>query len=152
MLHSPTKRTTYWNVNPRCCRRAYTHKSIWIHAFSPSKYCLSFNFCVQPSFARLILRLLSVSHLILGVKYRTWYFTTAIVMGGLGKWIFKFLRLIIGEIVGYIGRVGSAYDVTFDVYFIIQICCLIFAPAFYSAALYWTIGVLYFMSQSLILY
>jgi hypothetical protein len=58
---------------------------------------------------------------------------------------------MVGEVVGYIGRVGSAFDVTYDIYFIIQICCLIFAPAFYSAALYWTIGVLYFMAYRRIL-
>jgi hypothetical protein len=51
--------------------------------------------------------------------------------------------LRIGEVIGYIGRVGSAYDVTLDVYFIIQICCLIFAPAFFSAGLYLAIGTLY---------
>jgi len=57
---------------------------------------------------------------------------------------FCFSRLIInaGEIIGYVGRVGSAYDVTYDIYFIMQICCLIFAPAFFSAALYLAIGTL----------
>jgi hypothetical protein len=54
--------------------------------------------------------------------------------------------LRIGEVVGYIGRVGSAYDVTLDLYFIIQICCLIFAPAFFSAGLYLAIGTLYSLS------
>ena len=51
--------------------------------------------------------------------------------------------LRIAEVIGYIGRVGSAYDVTLDVYFILQICCLIFAPAFFSAGLYLAIGTLY---------
>jgi hypothetical protein len=44
------------------------------------------------------------------------------------------------ETIGYIGRVGSAYDVTLNNYFIMQICCLIIAPAFFSAGLYLTIG------------
>jgi hypothetical protein len=50
----------------------------------------------------------------------------------------------IGEAVGYIGRVGSAYDVTLNNYFIMQIVCLIISPAFFSAGLYVTIGNLYF--------
>ena len=50
------------------------------------------------------------------------------------------LLLTKGEIIGYIGRVGSAYDVTLNNYFIMQICCLIISPAFFSAALYLTIG------------
>ena len=79
--------------------------------------------------------------MVLGIKYRTWYFTTAMILGGLGTQLS--FRTNIGEIIGYIGRVGSAFDVTYDIYFIIQICCLIFAPAFYSAALYWTIGLMY---------
>lgn len=47
---------------------------------------------------------------------------------------------MIVETIGYIGRVGSAYNVTLDNYFIMQICCLIIAPAFFSAGLYLTIG------------
>jgi hypothetical protein len=53
----------------------------------------------------------------------------------------------LGEVIGYIGRVGSAYDVTLNNYFIIQIVCLIIAPAFFSAALYVTIGKLYFLDD-----
>jgi RTA1 like protein len=79
--------------------------------------------------------LLSMAHLGFGVKHKTWYFSAAMLLGG------------IGEIIGYCGRVGSAFDVTRDIYFLIQICCLIIAPAFFSAALYWTMSVLY--SQSL---
>jgi RTA1 like protein len=90
----------------------------------------------------LMARVLSIIHLFLGIKYRTWYFMTAMVLGGIGMISRRPLDEI-GEIIGYIGRVGSAFDVTKDIYFIIQICCLIFAPAFYSAALYWTIGILY---------
>src|SRR5947207_12407612 len=49
----------------------------------------------------------------------------------------------LGETIGYIGRVGSAFDVTLNNYFIMQICCLIISPAFFSAGLYLTIGNLY---------
>jgi len=51
--------------------------------------------------------------------------------------------LMIGETIGYVGRVGSAYDVTLNNYFLVQIVCLIISPAFFSAALYVTIGNLY---------
>jgi hypothetical protein len=51
--------------------------------------------------------------------------------------------LISGELIGYIGRTGSAFDVTLNNYFIMQITCLIISPAFFSAALYLTIRNLY---------
>lgn len=70
-------------------------------------------------------------HAGLGLKYRTWFFSGMMLMGGLG------------ELIGYIGRVGSAYDVLLNNYFLVQIVCLIIAPAFFSAALYVTIGKLY---------
>jgi RTA1 like protein len=78
----------------------------------------------------------------MGLKYHTWYFTIVFVLGGLGTFLFLSI-LNLGEIIGYIARVGSAYDVTYDIYFIMQICCLIFAPAFFSAALYLAMGTLY---------
>ena len=49
----------------------------------------------------------------------------------------------LGEVAGYIGRVGSSYDVTYNNYFVLQLCSLIVAPAFFSAGLYATIGILY---------
>lgn len=48
-----------------------------------------------------------------------------------------------GEVVGYIGRVGSSYNVTYNNYFIAQLCALIIAPAFFSAGLYATISIMY---------
>jgi len=88
----------------------------------------------------------------MGIKFRTWYFTIVFALGGLGIFtpIFHvFSSNDTGEMIGYIGRVGSAYDVTYDIYFIMQICCLIFAPAFFSAALYLAIGTLFGPSFSL---
>ena len=73
-------------------------------------------------------RLLTIAHGVLGLKYRTWLFSTLLMLGG------------IGETVGYIGRVGSAYDVTLNMYFIMQVTCLIISPALFSAGLYVTIG------------
>jgi len=80
------------------------------------------------SLSRLIYRLLTIAHGALGLKYRTWLFSTLFMLGG------------IGETIGYIGRVGSAYDVTLNVYFIMQVTCLIISPALFSAGLYVTIG------------
>ena len=79
----------------------------------------------------------------MGIKFRTWYFTIVFVLGGLGIFAPIFRLINAGEMIGYIARVGSAYDVTYDIYFIMQICCLIFAPAFFSAALYLAIGTLF---------
>lgn len=96
--------------------------------------------------------LLTMSHFALGLKYRTWFFSTVFVLGGLGIPIlplitqlcfFDRVYLIVGEMIGYIGRTGSAFDVTLNNYFIMQICCLIISPAFFSAGLYLTIGNLY---------
>jgi RTA1 like protein len=74
-------------------------------------------------------------------KHRTWLFSTLFILGGIGIWVLVWAKT--GETVGYIGRVGSAYDVTWNNYFIMQIVCLIIAPAFLSAGLYITIGNLY---------
>jgi len=98
----------------------------------------------------LIIRLLTVTHIALGSKFRTWFFSTLIVLGGIG--IFNFISVLkAGETIGYIGRVGSAYDVTLNNYFIMQICCLIISPAFFSAALYLTIGNLYIHVKNLLI-
>jgi len=72
--------------------------------------------------------LLTLAHGVLGLKYRTWLFSTLFMLGG------------VGETIGYIGRVGSAYDVTLNLYFIMQVTCLIISPALFSAGLYVTIG------------
>jgi RTA1 like protein len=55
--------------------------------------------------------------------------------------------LIAGEVIGYVGRVGSAFDVTYNNYFLMQVVCLVISPAFFSAALYLTIGNLYVVSD-----
>jgi len=51
--------------------------------------------------------------------------------------------LSLGEIIGYAGRIGSAYDVTLNNYFLMQIVSLVIAPALFSAGLYLTIGNLF---------
>jgi len=90
----------------------------------------------------LILRVLTFGHAFLSIKYRSWFFSSMFVLGGIGIiQSAKYSQL--GEVIGYAGRVGSAYDVTLNNYFLIQIVCLVIAPAFFSAGLYLTIGNLF---------
>lgn len=48
------------------------------------------------------------------------------------------LFALLGEIIGYAGRIGMSQgnNVFLDTYFIIYLCCLTIAPAFFSAAVY----------------
>jgi hypothetical protein len=92
-------------------------------------------------------RILTLCHAALGLKYRTWFFSALFVLGGIGISTSDDDADLLGETVGYIGRVGSAYDVTLNNYFIMQIVCLIISPAFFSAGLYLTIGNLYLSPQ-----
>lgn len=60
--------------------------------------------------------------------WRTYSFSIPIAIG------------CVSEVIGYVGRILS-YDNPFgDTGFLMQICCLAIAPAFYSAAIYFTIG------------
>lgn len=65
-----------------------------------------------------------VAQVFLAWRHRTWGFSTALVLG------------IILEVVGYGGRIGLHYNVFIDTWFIMYLCCLTIAPAFFSAALY----------------
>lgn len=66
----------------------------------------------------------TVTNLILGGVYRTWGFSIAMVFG------------CIGEVIGYVGRIMAHKDVLSLNPFLIQICALTFAPAFFAAAIY----------------
>lgn len=57
-------------------------------------------------------------------RHRTWGFSIAMILG------------TILEIIGYGGRIGLHYDVFIDTWFIMYLCCLTIAPAFFSAAVY----------------
>lgn len=46
----------------------------------------------------------------------------------------------VGEVVGYAGRILSHFDPFSQNGFLIQICCLTIAPAFFAAAIYFTLG------------
>ncbi|KAI4093306.1 MAG: hypothetical protein LQ339_007701 [Xanthoria mediterranea] len=62
-----------------------------------------------------------------GMRWRTWFYMSAMTLGCLG------------EVVGYAGRVimhGNPWD---DIGFQMQICCLIIAPSFFAAAIYLTL-------------
>ncbi|KAK5047202.1 hypothetical protein LTR84_006724 [Exophiala bonariae] len=65
-----------------------------------------------------------VAQAFLGWRHRTWGFSTALVLG------------IILEVVGYGGRIGLHYNVFTQTWFIMYLCCLTLAPAFFSAAVY----------------
>jgi len=68
-----------------------------------------------------------VVNIVIGMRYKTWTYGIAMSLG------------CIGETVGYIGRI-IMWNNPFDTAgFQMQICCLIIAPAFISAALYLTL-------------
>jgi hypothetical protein len=68
-----------------------------------------------------------VIHVVLGIRYKTWSYCIAMSLG------------CIGEVVGYIGRVMMWDNPFSEAGFQMQICCLIIAPAFISAAIYLTL-------------
>lgn len=65
-----------------------------------------------------------VANLILGTRYKTWTFMIALALGSLT------------ECVGYVGRILMHGNPFSNAGFEMQICCLIMAPAFISAAIY----------------
>ncbi|CAN9391610.1 unnamed protein product [Alternaria alternata] len=68
-----------------------------------------------------------VIQIILGIRYKTWSYCIAMSLG------------CTGEIIGYIGRVMMWDNPFSEAGFQMQICCLIIAPAFISAAIYLTL-------------
>lgn len=69
-----------------------------------------------------------VFHLFQGVVWRKTAFAIAIIIG------------CIAEVIGYVGRVISYGDPFDQNGFLIQVCCLTIAPAFFSASKYFTSG------------
>ncbi|KAK3688697.1 parasitic phase-specific protein PSP-1 [Podospora appendiculata] len=67
-------------------------------------------------------------HLYLGVRWRTWFFTTAMVAGSLSA------------IVGYAGRVMLHYNPWSFAGFLIQIICVGSAPVYFTASIYVTLS------------
>ena len=137
-------------TNSRSGQRSHSHQSVCLYSIGWCQYRLPRYFCVlsRRNWSNSS-RILTLSHFALGIKYRTWFFSTLFCLGGIGIWplLSKNISLTYsGEVIGYIGRTGSAFDVTLNLYFIMQIVCLIIAPAFFSAGLYLTMGNLYLLS------
>lgn len=64
------------------------------------------------------------AHFIQGICWKTWGFFIAMVLGN------------VCEVIGYIGRIMAYNDIEGQNPFLIQICCLTFAPAFFAAGIY----------------
>ncbi|RVX75599.1 hypothetical protein B0A52_00952 [Exophiala mesophila] len=71
-----------------------------------------------------IFALFAIASVVLGVRYKTWTYMIAVSLGCLA------------EAIGYVGRLIMRDNPFADGGFITQICCLIIAPAFNSAAIY----------------
>ncbi|KAJ5241212.1 RTA1-domain-containing protein [Penicillium citrinum] len=75
-----------------------------------------------------IFALFLVSHLVIGAWYRTWTYMIAMSFG------------LVGEVVGYVGRV-MMHDNPFSFNaFLVYLICLTIAPAFFTAAIYICLG------------
>lgn len=68
-----------------------------------------------------------LANFILGIRYKTWTFMIALCLG------------CFAEAVGYVGRILLHSNPFSNAGFEMQICCLILAPAFVSAAIYLTL-------------
>ncbi|KAH8811510.1 sphingoid long-chain base transporter RSB1 [Xylogone sp. PMI_703] len=78
-----------------------------------------------------------IIHIYQGVKWRTWGFMCAMILG------------CISEIIGYAGRVLMWNNPFSFPGFMIQIVCITLAPAFYSAAIYLTLyKIVIYLSRS----
>lgn len=71
--------------------------------------------------------ILCIANVGLGIRYKTWSWMAAVSLGCLT------------ETIGYVGRLLMRDNPFSDNGFITQICCLIIAPAFNSAAIYLTL-------------
>lgn len=90
-------------------------------------------FSYQPSLAAnasflALFALTGILHTIQGILTHKRAFWIAAVLG------------CIAEVIGYAGRIISHHDPFSQNGFLIQICCLTLAPAFFSAAIYFTLG------------
>ena len=72
--------------------------------------------------------IITLGHLFMGIKHRTWGFTAGMLIGG------------ILEIIGYFGRVMAHHDPFATSTFIMEITVLWFAPVFYCASIYLSLG------------
>ncbi|ORY26063.1 RTA1 like protein-domain-containing protein [Naematelia encephala] len=77
--------------------------------------------------------ILTILHLGLAIRYRYWIVLCTLVPGE------KLITPTV-EIIGWAGRLWSHYDISGINPFIMQICCLILGPAFFSAWAYTLLG------------
>ena len=84
---------------------------------------LSYNSPILALFA-----LITIGHLVLGIRYRTWPFMAAMVIGTLL------------ETLGYFGRTMGHFNPFKEDWYMIQITVLTFAPAFFCAAIYMSLS------------
>lgn len=100
-----------------------------ISAFCPGDQTIYGYYPSLPgnAFFLAIFAILTLSNLVLGLRFRTYTYTVAMFFGCLG------------EVIGYVGRVLLHSNPYSQVGFEMQICCLIISPAFTSAAIYLTL-------------
>lgn len=91
-----------------------------VYSYRPS---LAANACFLTFFA-----ITGLAHIVQGILTKKRAFWISVALG------------CIGEIVGYAGRIISHFDPFSQIGFLIQICCLTIAPAFFAAAIYFTLG------------
>jgi RTA1 like protein len=90
-----------------------------------------FNY--QPSLAAnasflALFALTGLAHIFQGIRTKQRGFTISLALG------------CIAEVIGYVGRIISHFDPFDQNGFLIQICCLTIAPAFFAAGIYFTLG------------
>jgi RTA1 like protein len=91
-----------------------------IYSYRPS---LPANACFLTFFA-----LTGALHIVQGIVTKKRAFWIAVALG------------CVAEVVGYVGRIMSHSDPFGQNGFLIQICCLTIAPAFFAAGIYFTLG------------
>lgn len=135
-LFIPTNGLTGWN---RDNHTAYGNLAVLLDSrnLCTIKVCdLSLaNFNYIPNLAgnalyAAILALYIFINLFLGIRHKTWGYMAAMCIG------------LVGEVIGYIARIllyNNPFDPTGN-NFIIYLCCLTIAPAFFSAAIYLCLG------------
>lgn len=111
--------TTVWNQQTCDEVTSYCPIDVSVYGYYPS---LAANGFFLGFFA-----LFALVNLCLGIRYKTWSYMIALVLG------------CVCAAVGYVGRI-LLHDNPFNQSgFVMQICCLIIAPAFNSAAIYLTL-------------
>jgi hypothetical protein len=110
---------TVWNQNTCTEITSYCPVEVSVYGYYPSLAANGFFLGFFGLFALI--------NLVLGIRYKTWSFMVALVAG------------CVCAAIGYAGRIIMHSNPFNNAGFITQICCLIIAPAFNSAAIYLTL-------------